>query len=256
MQLRVDVNVEPAVQACKALAAKLPHIIADSLNRTGDDANQGIRNHMMASFVIRNKALPRFVAPMRIPRSEQAKPGRLYVILHTEGKGRILDPFEAGTPKVMGANPIAVPTSNIRFTKATVIPRKWYPSNLGLTPKVSPTGQHYYALGKGAIKEGKTPFKQTKGGVTQIKGKNRTFVLDPKLHKNVSAGEHGVYVRIGSGRGDIRMIWQYRTQVRRPPNLKFKETANRIAQARWPINMRGVLDAAIRGIATARPRRG
>lgn len=227
---------------------QIPFAISVALNRTADDANAALRGILPREFTIRDPNLVRFVAPQQLPRPNRATKQNLTALLETEGKGRILDPFEIGKPKVQKSadSPVAVPTQNIRFTKRTVIPKKWYPANLGLTPKRDAAGQSYYALGRGAIKNKATPFKRAKSGKIQVQGKLRTFVLDPRYGHDISEKGRGVYVRVGPRREDVRLIWSYRQQVQRPKILKFEDTVRRTVESRWVANMEGALAFALR----------
>lgn len=235
----------------KALAGVLKqHRFAtiNAMNRTGEDCNAAIRHRMEQEFTVRDKRLPYFVAPQRLRPEQRANKNTLSVVLETEGSGRILNPFETGIPRVQRSalEPVAIPTQSLRFSDRTVVPRRWYPHNLGLTPRKDASGSTFFALGRNAIRDQLTPFKNTARGATQIKGKRRTFVLDPQHHRGISPKQHGVYVRIGKGPEDIRMIWRYVREVPRPPILSFRKTAIDTWNARWPVNFAGAFAHALR----------
>src|SRR5690242_6159570 len=71
---------------------------AVALNRTGEDVNARLRVIVPQVFTLRDPRLLRYVAPTTLPRDQQATKANLSVVLKTEAKGRILDPFEFGTP--------------------------------------------------------------------------------------------------------------------------------------------------------------
>lgn len=227
---------------------QMPFAVSVALNRTAEDGLAALRRVVPTEFTLRDKNLMDAVAPRQIARPNRASKANLSVILETEGKGRILDPFEFGKAKVQKSAdaPVAVPTRNLRFTQTTVIPKKWYPHNLGLTPRSDPGGNKYYALGRGAIKNKLSPIKRTSTGKIQVKGKLRTFVLDPRYGMNVDEKARGVYVRIGPSREDIRLLWSYREQVPRPKIFKFEDTVRKTVEARWVPNMEGAFAFALR----------
>lgn len=243
----IRVNVKPTVKALGDLAKQVPFAVSVALNRTAEDALAALRREIPQRFIVRNARLLRFVAPPFLPIENRARKDRLVARLETEGIGRILNPFETGIPKVgTPLLPVAIPTPHLQFTKRTVVPRRWYPVNLGLVPRRDASGRGFFALGKNAIRDKKSPFKTTKRGAVQIKGKLRTFVLDPQHHRGISPKQRGVYVRIGKDRDDIRMIWMYRDRTRRPRILRFRETVEAEVRRRWPENFRGAWAFALR----------
>lgn len=247
MRISVKMQVQPAIRGVAKLAKQIPYAASIALNRTGEEANAAIRQQMLREFTVRDRNLLRYVAPQQIPAPDRATKDRLSVLLQTEGKGRILNPYETGMRHDQRApdEPVAVPTRDLRFTRQTVIPRRWYPANLGLVAKKGPTGS-YFALGRGAIKNKATPFHTTARGAVQTKGKLRTFVLDPKQNRGLSPEQWGVYVRIGPKREDIRLIWQYRASVPRPRILHFEATARRVFADRYRANWNGAIALALR----------
>ena len=65
----------------------------------------------------------------------------------------------------------------------------------------------------------------TTGGAVQFKGRQRTFVLTGTRQ----APEGGVFQRIGPGRGDIRMVYTFKQNIRLDPRLGFVARARRVA---------------------------
>lgn len=243
----IHVDIDQAIAEVGRYTGQMPFAIATALNRTGEDGNAALRASIGQHFIVRDDRLLRYVAPTILPRDQRASKTNLSVVLKTEGRGRILDPFEIGLAKTGTlAKPVAIPTATLRPTPRAVVPRRMYPANLGLTPKKTPTGTSYYALGRGSILHHKTPIHHTARGAVQIKGKQRTFVLDPRLHRGIAPEQWGVYQRIGPKRGDIRMLWRYVDQVPRPAILEFEETVRRTVETRWAPNFDGAFAFALR----------
>jgi hypothetical protein len=247
----IKVDTKAADAYLQGFIVNVPKALAIALNRTAEEGNAALRAQLPKSFHMRVPSFLRHIAPQQLPKPQRATPETLWATVKTDAAGHILDPFETGEPKTQKSSlsPVAIPTRDIRFTPDTLVPARWYPHNLGLTPRRDPTGKTYYALGRGSIGKRKTPLHRTAGGSWQIKGKSRTFVLDPQFNKGLSDKQRGVYVRIGPSRGDIRMIWRYTERVPRPRNLHFFDTINRTVNERWTPNMIGALEQfAGRGI--------
>lgn len=230
-----------------AYREQLPFAIATALNRTGEDANAALRAHIEDKFTIRVPSLLRYVAPVQLPRPNRATKQNLTVILETDRIGRLFNPFEQGVPKSGSVErPLIVPSDALRLTKKTVIPRSLYPGNLGLTPKRDPAGTSYYALGRNSKKKKLTPFHTTGRGVTQVKGRRRTFVLDPRYNRNITPAQAGIYQRTGPGKHDIRLLWHFTERVQRPAVLEFYDTVDRTWDARIGPNFEGAMAFALR----------
>jgi hypothetical protein len=244
--MSIQVDAASTLRALGRFAGQMPYAIATALNRTGDDANAALRERLPRAFHIRYKPLLRYVAPLRLRREQQATKQNLSVVLRTEGIGRILDPFEQGVPHVAASPslPVIIPTRHLRPEPMTSVRRQFYPGNLGLTPRTDPKGAQYFALGRGAIKRKRTPFKTTRRGAVLIQGRFRTFVLDPRYHRGVSPAQRGVYQRVGPGQ--IEKIWFYTDRVPRPDDLHFYETVAETAARHWPVNFAGSYAAALR----------
>jgi hypothetical protein len=197
-----------------------PHALAHALNRTAEEALDAIWTHVKSVMTIRT--LPRqFVAPKILPTALRARNDKLFAVIETEGIGKLLNPFETGIPHFGGFRPVAVPSAFLRTTKATVIPRRLYPGNLGLAPMRDAGGALYYARGKGSKQRGLSGPKPTQG-------RYNTFQIG-----NV------IYQRTGPGQAGIKPIWFLKPSVPRPANLEYLSTAQRIVQERWAINLRG-----------------
>lgn len=244
----VTIDARGTLKGLAAMNKQLVFATMNALNRTADDFNARMRRELPERFHVRQPGLIKHVAPVQLPKTQRATKTNLSAVMQTESLGRIFNPYETGIPHRQTApdRPVIVPTRQLRHTDQTTIPRKWYPTNLGLTARKDPTGRPFFALGKNSLKHALTPQKVTKAGKVQIKGKHRTFVLDPTLHDGVTQRQHGVYVRIGPAREDIRMLWQYRRQVPRPRALQFEATAREVFIQRYGVNFRGALAHALR----------
>lgn len=231
-----------------------PYAISVALNRTADDVNAALRLGLRQRFTIRQPGLLEHVAPTQLPAPNRATKTDLRVFLETERIGQLFNPFETGAPKFsQGGRPLIIPSDRtgpdggapLRPSKTTVIPRSLYPANLGLTARRDPAGKPYYALGRKAIAQGKTPVHRTAGGKIQVKGKRRTFALDPRYNPAIPARIAGIYQRTGPGKHDIRLLWHYADRVRRPAILEFYATAERVWNARIGPNVEGAFALAI-----------
>ena len=246
-ELRVQVDATAVVGFLGALSRQMPFAISVALNRTGDDGNAALRAAIPQHFHVRDKRVPAFVAPLFIPKPNRATKTNLAVLLDTEGKGLLLAPFEEGVPKVAGSpdQPIAVPTTALRTTPTTAIARRMYPKNLGLTARKDASGLLYFSLGKGSLGRRLSPKRVTRRGAVQVKGKLRTFILDPRYARNIRLGQWGIYQRFGPGKHDIRMLWHLTEEVHRPRVLFFLETVDRTTAERWTPNMLGAFEYAV-----------
>ena len=216
---------------------------ANALNRTGEEINADLRRTLPSRFAIRERKILHYIAPVQLPRPNRATKTNLNAILQADGLAKILGPFEEGAIHVgTPLAPVAIPTSALRRSRMTIVPRSLYPVNLGLVARRDPSGKSFFALGRGAKAKNLTPFH----GI-QIRGKLGSFVLDPTTHKGITSQQWGVYQRLG---GKVRMLWRYIVSVRRPPRLLFAETAQRIMAERFETNFTGALAQALR---TARP---
>ena len=239
--IRAD-NIEKVVQAVWLHANDARYAAAEALNRTAEEVNAALRNEIPKRFTIRETALLRHLAPIQLPRHQRATKENLVATLMTAELSAILGPYEEGIPHVRGRRPVIVPTTSLRPSKPSRIPRTLYPTNLGLQPRRDASGAMYYALGRGSLAAKRTPIKKGASGYT-ITGKLGTFALDPMYHPNLRPGQAGVYQRLG---GKVRKLWHYVDKVRRPKALQFQATADRIMATRFAPNFDGVLDAVLK----------
>lgn len=236
-QIRVDIS--GAVAFLDRTAQYAPSAWAVALNRTAEWGTRDGREHARRVFDVRSEQALRFALPVTLPGRLRASSNRLTAIIEPERIGKIYGPFEAGAWHARDAlgRPVAVPTSFLRTTPLTVIPRAWYPVNLGLQPvRGGPADTTYYRLGRGSIKQKKTPVVRTTSGVRVLGkaiGPYPTFALDPSHGVNVDPKAAGVYIRTGPGKHEIQRLWIYRDQVRRPPILQLYQTVQQSTAEHW-----------------------
>lgn len=230
----IQVDFKGAVQFLNRFAPYAKQAWSVALNRTAEWGTRAGRDHAHRVFDVRSEQALRFALPVTLKGALRATPGRLVAIIEPERIGKIYGPFEAGgmhTRDSLG-RPVAIPTSFLRKTEMTTIPRVWYPTNLGLQRVLDPKGTSYYKLGKDSIKKAKTPVKRTASGV-RVLGKRGTFALDPDMGVRVDPRQAGVYIRTGPGKHDIQRLWIYRDSVRRPPYLQLLVTVDRATTDHW-----------------------
>jgi hypothetical protein len=211
---------------------QVPFAASLGLNQTAKDVQAAERVALQGSFILRE---PRFLLQsIRIPRFSNKNDPQLEVTVEIGPKASFLLKFQTGGEKVAldRALPIAIPSPALRPSPGAVVPRALYPKALRLVPRrdikgVLPAQRHV-----------------TRRGVEQLKGKRRTFVLDPTIHFGVKTW--GVYQRTGPGRGDIRLLWIYKQRIRIPQRFDFVPIGQRTAAARWPENFAQSFARAVR----------
>lgn len=135
---------------------QLPFALSLALNRTASALVRQVRANVRGSFTLRQPYVLDEVQQLRWADKERGhilgqprnadvdvpglKPGEMAAVvgLHPNPKGGqarkrpILERFETGRPKVGG---VAVPTTTLRPSFAARVPRQYYPTNLGFTPR-------------------------------------------------------------------------------------------------------------------------
>jgi hypothetical protein len=242
--ISIKMDVSKLTRDLDTLALKqIPYALQLGLNDTALDFQQAEREQISSSFTLRK---PQWVlSTVKILRGDFATKQRPIATV-SMGKGAtpergkaegLLAQFEDGGFKESRDPdfPIAIPTDNLRPSFAELVPNAMFPKALRLVERRTPSGSL-------------APNRHvTRRGVVQLQGKRRTFVLDPKTMHGVSSW--AVFQRFGPNRGDIRMLWRYKTRVRIPARLHFYDTARRVVAERFPENFsRGFFKA----ITTAR----
>lgn len=229
-------DVPASVAYIGRVATQLRYAVAMALNDTIKDVQAGIQQGLNERFTLRRRS---FVERgIKIERGDFATKDKLTARVHLdEDRVAFLRKFEDGGEKRAPDPdlPIAIPSENIRPAFPQLVPLGLYPKSLRLQPRRDVVG----ILG--------AKYKITAKGIKQLQGKRRTFVLDPSVHRGVKTW--GVYQRTGPGRNDVRLLWTYKTKIPIPAQLRFVETARRVALARWEPNLGR---AIARALATAR----
>lgn len=230
--LRIELlSIPRTVGYIDGVAKQLRFAIAKALNDTLVDVQQAIQAGMEERFELRRKTFNQ--RGIKIARGDFATKENLRARVHLDTRTGYLRKFEDGGVKTAPDPnmPIAIPSENIRPNFKDVVPMGMYPKALRLVDRRDVTGY--------------LPAKRhtTKRGVPQIKGKRRTFVLDPNVHFGIKTW--GVYQRTGPGRRDIRLLWTYKSKIPIPNRLRFVETARRVALERWPKNMGSAIAYAL-----------
>jgi hypothetical protein len=260
-EIRMDGKaIREVIGDLASLSKQVPYAAMIAINRTAEEATHALRPHVQQVFTVREPRLLDLVAPRTLPATQRASKERLSVTLRSKDYARVFEPFERGAAHVAGRSldgreqPVIIPTSTLRPSKATRIARSWYPTNLGLEAKrtINPRreGPYYFALGRGSLggkvkgkKAKKNPFHTTSGGRLQIKGRRGTFVLDKLTAPTLDPKKYGVYRREG---GEVRKLWNFAARVERKPILQFEAIQSPIAKARLPINFLGAFELAKR----------
>lgn len=218
-----------------------------AINRTAEAVNWELQRQIRAGMIVRQ---PRFLfPPVPLPRALRATVQHLRAIAGPSDtqaddspirrhRARILSPFETGGVKRAQneMRPVPVPTDALRPDRRQQVPRSMYPSALRLQPR-----RYVFAATKkraGYIGILQPTSRRIRGLTptsfrTQLVGKRRTFVLDPKTFPGLKPSAWGVYRRIGPKPRDIEMIWSYRKQVRIPDLLDWFAAADRIVPAEF-----------------------
>lgn len=234
-------GTESLARTLASLKGQLPYAQMVALNRTAEDALTAVRRQVSSAFTVR---VPQFILPPQLlPREWKAtKEKRTARVGLGEGGSKklgerrraILEPFEEGKPKgFSAAGPVAIPTSLLRPSRSQLVDPKLYPKNL--VGKFSTKGESMGLHRKARIATRTNTAKGT------VKGQQvgRYFVLD------AGAGRGwGLYERIGPR--EIRPLWMFRAQVKRPPRLQFDRTASEAFASRWKANFDGAIDLALR----------
>ncbi len=213
----------------RLFADQLPFATSLALNRTAKAVQQAIRAHLAEAFTIRR---PWVLQGITIPRFSDKRDVPMTVSVAIDPQRAFLAKFEAGGLKRGSATlPIAIPTTALRASFSAVPPLAFYPKNLRLVAR------------RGATEILPAQSHVTRRGVTQIQGKQRTFVLDQTMFGVAVAG---VYQRIGPGPHDIRLLWSFKQQIPIPARLRFEATALATVEATWPRAYQAAWEQAVR----------
>lgn len=196
---------------------QLPFAQSLAMNRTGKAVQDAIRLGIGTRFTVRRAWV---LDGIQITHFSDKHDSPMRVTIELDPARGFLAKFEAGGVKSgSAAVPIAIPSTALRPNLAYVPPLQLYPKNLRLIPRRGVTGI--------------VPAKHhlTARGVDQIKGKERTFVLDQTMF---GVRVTGVYQRTGPGPHDIRLLWTYKDRIPIPARLRFEATALDTVMTAWP----------------------
>lgn len=220
---------------------QVPFAMALAMNRTMEEVQDAQIREVESAMTIRNR---RFILNMvKIAPEDRAMKDRLSAGIRIEGprakpdRGKVLTRHEAGGSKQRGSqSPFFIPTAYLRSSPQQVISQRMYPSYLGVvTSRVGDSGRFREP----------TFSKVGEMGTRHVRGRRRTFVLDPQLGHRISMRQAGIYQRIGAGKGAIVRIWQYRPTLTLEPRLAFRATFDRVVAERFNENFTGALAYAL-----------
>lgn len=143
--------------------------------------------------------------------------------------------FEFGGVETSSSGrPLYVPDGARPSPQAT-IRGALYPKALGLLERRTiEGGEAFHARGKSR----KAGVHSTARGVFQLKGKLRTFAIDPRFSPEARA--FGIWQRLGR-EGETDRLWRYVRQVRYPRRLSFRADSQRIVTQHLPLAIRDYL---------------
>lgn len=154
--------------------------------------------------------------------------------------------FEFGgveTPRA--GKPLYAPTKALRSSPNATIQRALYPKALGLLESREIEGGDAF---HGQGKKRRAGAHTTGTGKVQLKGKRRTFAIDPRFSPEARAV--GVWQRRTRARGvtkrhrqgtETTKLWNYLQSVRYPRRLTFRENSQRIVSTHLPVAVRDYL---------------
>ena len=237
----IVVDVKSVEELFGSAKEQMPYAISRAVNKTATDVRDTMRREVLTRFTVRQRSF--VVSQFQVSHTSDKRDSSIYAEITVGGAGYkggtktrdILSIFEEGGMKTSPdpAFPMAIPSTNIRPTFTASAPRALYPVNLGLRPRRAIAGGYKY------------PRRHTtSGGIEQLKGSRRTFVLDPLTMQGVKVW--GVYQRTGKGKHDVRLLWTYKQRLTVPALLGFQKTAEAVVDATWQENFSAAFDNAMR----------
>jgi hypothetical protein len=219
----------------KGIQRQLPFAIMNTINRTLNDIQTSVRKETLAKRFTVAPQKVRFVENLVKRRSDdiaskQSLIGRVRIEGPENDASRsvILARHERGGTSHMVTYPLFIPTKDIRPNDYALVPKKYYPSALGLSDRRAIDGG--FVPGSTRGKRRAIPGLATPVNKLRKAGVGATFILKPKA--NLKAW--GIYQRVGSGKGgdSLKMLWAFRTQIRLKPRLDFYGTSRRVVADR------------------------
>lgn len=203
MRIRVDVNVEQALQAVGRAARQIPYAAKDALNATALQIQEAERAEMNRLFTIRK-------AGFMSRRVKMFKWARVFGLVAeigidtaVQGSRLLLSVFEKGGRKdpAQGSH-VAIPITGgkARPVFRRSVPAAYRMDRLGLHSVLS-----------------------RKGSRAAVRGDRRTFILPTKR------GEYALFQR--EGRNEVGLLYLFRSSVALRKRLSFVKVA--VALAEW-----------------------
>lgn len=262
----MDLVLEPQIDQALAQLEQIrrdqvPFAISLTVGRLALKTQRGVQAGVAARMMLRR---PQFVLrTIKIEKYDFAtkrNPTTFRVKIDEDASRDFLAKFEdQGVKESIDPNfPIAIPSSNLRASRAELVPRPMFPKALRLVESRGTVGT-FMSGGKRKHIFGTLPRREhrTSRGVLQVKGKRGTFILDPREHMGVKTW--GVYQRVGadrdvkayaSGKSGIRLLWTFKTRIPIPRTLRFEATARDVIERGFQIEFS---QAYAQALATARP---
>jgi hypothetical protein len=217
----------------------IPKALSDGVNDTAKDFQATLRAGVHSRFVVRSGG---FIDRMiKINREDFATPNKPEAIVRIQGPETVLGPDtraseiltrheEGGTHVRPSDSPFFVPAHTLRPTKTTVIPRRMYPVNLGITARrtieggfTTPKRGDVYGLGN------------------TILGKRGTFLAPIGNRMGLTPG---IYQRDKEA-GTIQLMWLLVQEVRLKPRLRFYATGEEVVLQRGSQHLASAIERAL-----------
>ncbi len=219
--LSIKLNADRAIAGLTDLQQRqIPFAMANAINRTAEEVQQAERDHISKAFTIRR---PFVLSNVRIARSDFATKTRMQATIAIPDDS-VLTKFEGGgikSPRA-GGRAIAVPI-DVKRNKSDIITNANRPRAFA------------FVRARSSIK--------TRNAVYM--GKGRTFMIQ------LADGSGWILKRTGRGKKGAlfegtSVLYVLRPQVRIPNLLDYYTIGETVAVRRFPLNMQGMLDYALR----------
>lgn len=234
LQFRFDTNADEVTRRLDDHARRqLPFAVAQTINRITKGIGDEAKAKLPSQFRFRSERTRRFFEMFIGTDADQIATKRNLrgvVGIRAPLRGRfdnirrvgMLTKFQfGGDYSLPGGVPNAIPTDYLRGLYPRGIPRSMYPKSLGLLESKSIAGGD---VTRGARTREVAPGKWK----TILRGKRRTFAIDPRYHQASNPTVYGVWQRRGRRRdSEPFLLWAYKPSVRIPKRLTFLEDAER-----------------------------
>lgn len=236
-----------------------------ALNGTARAIVDATRAEIPTKLTVRTPRTARFLASrVRIPRGATATRDNPSVTIEVNagdaitGRSISLIATLAGVDaekRASSLGPLAVPTGALGRPGSATIPLGLYPKNLRVLERrdiggglLGPT-TGTRTRGRARVRKGQLlGIVQQQSGKWVIRGKARTFALDPRYHRGNLT--HGVYQRTGPKPSDIRLLWLYLPTVPVRQRIPFQRIADETTRR---VFTREFQQGLARALRTARP---